>query len=176
MGQQPGRTETTHLRCVLFCSVIDTLAVRWRPMYSPFNPLPATLLLTVPEVAQHLRVSKRTVHRLIASRSLPVLRVGRSIRIRRDDLHAFLDAESATSDNSLRTGPGVRNQKGNVCHTVAKTAPFGGRLTPTQADKELDALLEPQTERRPKHSKPNGSSNHFGPCNGAKSPVDHSPS
>ena len=83
-----------------------------------------TLLLTVAEVAEHLRVSSRTVHRLIAAKSLPACRVGRSVRIRRVDLERFLDAESMAPDNTACAGPGVRNREENVCHTVAKTVPF----------------------------------------------------
>ena len=133
-----------------------------------------TLLLTIPEVAEHLRVSTRTVHRLIASKSLLACKVGRSVRIRRMDLERFLDPDPTTPDNTACTGPGVRNREENVCHTVAKIVPFGGRLTSMQADKELDELLEQRTIRRPKHSKPNGSSKRSEQNNGAKSPAERS--
>ena len=42
----------------------------------------------------------------------------------------------------------VRQEK-STCHTNAKIVRFGGRLTPTRAAKELDALLERRTERKP---------------------------
>ena len=42
-------------------------------------------LLTVKELAQEYRVSEITVYRAIKAGKLPVLRVGRSIRIRRDE-------------------------------------------------------------------------------------------
>ena len=42
---------------------------------------PPPQLLTVPEVALILRVSARTVYRLIAEKKLPVVRIGRSVRI-----------------------------------------------------------------------------------------------
>lgn len=55
-------------------------------------------LLTIPEVAAVLRCTRRTVERQIADRNLHVLRVGRAVRIERDELDRYLD--------SLRVPPG----------------------------------------------------------------------
>jgi excisionase family DNA binding protein len=49
-------------------------------------------LLTVAEVADHMRVSNMTVYRLIKSGTLPALRVGKNYRIRSGDLVAYLNA------------------------------------------------------------------------------------
>lgn len=46
--------------------------------------------LTVGEVAQMLRVSNMTVYRLINSGQLPAVRVGKSYRVREEDLDSFL--------------------------------------------------------------------------------------
>ena len=46
--------------------------------------------LTVQEVAQLMRVSTMTVYRLIQSGELPAVRVGRSFRMRDDDVDAYL--------------------------------------------------------------------------------------
>lgn len=46
--------------------------------------------LTVHEVAAELRVSTMTIYRLIDSGQLAHMRVGKSIRIRRSDLDAFI--------------------------------------------------------------------------------------
>lgn len=46
--------------------------------------------LTVAEVADELRVSKMTVYRLVNDRELPSVRIGRSVRVRRADLDAYL--------------------------------------------------------------------------------------
>lgn len=46
--------------------------------------------LTVAEVADELRVSSMTVYRLIKSEQLPATRVGKSLRIREDDVERFL--------------------------------------------------------------------------------------
>lgn len=48
--------------------------------------------LTVGEVARLMRVSKMTVYRLIKAGELPAVRVGRSYRIREEDVGRFLDA------------------------------------------------------------------------------------
>ena len=48
--------------------------------------------LTVAEVAQDMRVSTMTVYRLIKSGELAAVRVGKSYRIRADDLDTFLDS------------------------------------------------------------------------------------
>jgi len=47
-------------------------------------------VLTVVEVARLLRVSQRTVQRLVASERIPFVRVGRSVRFRQPSLAAWL--------------------------------------------------------------------------------------
>ena len=49
-------------------------------------------LLTVNEVADLLRVSRMTVYRLIKEGQLKALRVGRSYRLREDDVDEYLSA------------------------------------------------------------------------------------
>jgi excisionase family DNA binding protein len=46
--------------------------------------------LTVSEVAVALRVSNMTVYRLVSSGELPAVRIGRSVRLRADDVEAYL--------------------------------------------------------------------------------------
>jgi excisionase family DNA binding protein len=48
-------------------------------------------LLTAAEVAKYLRVSKKTVYRLVASGELPAARVRRMMRFAKEDVSAFLD-------------------------------------------------------------------------------------
>jgi len=45
---------------------------------------------TVAEVAQALRVSNMTVYRLIKSGELPAVRVGKSYRLREEDVDRYL--------------------------------------------------------------------------------------
>ncbi|HEY1634191.1 MAG TPA: helix-turn-helix domain-containing protein [Acidimicrobiales bacterium] len=48
--------------------------------------------LTVAEVASLLRVSSMTVYRLINAGELPAVRVGKSYRLREDDVDRYLAA------------------------------------------------------------------------------------
>lgn len=48
-------------------------------------------LLTVAEVAEHLRVSEMTVYRLLKRGDLPARRVGQRWRIAVEDLTAYLE-------------------------------------------------------------------------------------
>jgi excisionase family DNA binding protein len=49
-------------------------------------------VLTASEAAEYLRVSRKTLYRLVAAGKVPGQRVGRSWRFRREDLVAFLRA------------------------------------------------------------------------------------
>jgi excisionase family DNA binding protein len=53
----------------------------------------AKLLLTIPEVADELRIDKRTVYRLMRSGELPlqIIHIGQSPRVRRADLEGYLE-------------------------------------------------------------------------------------
>jgi len=53
----------------------------------------APSLLTVAEVADLFRVSSMTVYRLIRNGELPAVRVGRSYRVREDDLQSYLQSQ-----------------------------------------------------------------------------------
>lgn len=47
-------------------------------------------MLKVEQVAKELQLSVRTVHRLIHDGSIPVHRIGRSVRISEDDLKRYI--------------------------------------------------------------------------------------
>ena len=51
-----------------------------------------SLLLTLPELAAHLRIDRATVYRLLQRRELPIpiLRLGRSPRVRATDVEKYL--------------------------------------------------------------------------------------
>jgi excisionase family DNA binding protein len=53
--------------------------------------------LTVPEVAQILRVSKMTVYRMVHRTELESTRVGRSFRISSASLDAYLRSQEVTA-------------------------------------------------------------------------------
>lgn len=50
-----------------------------------------TELLTIPEVAAALRISERTVKRMLAAGTLPRVRIGRAVRIRRTDVQKLTE-------------------------------------------------------------------------------------
>jgi len=54
------------------------------------RPFTEARLLTVSEVADLLRVSRMTVYRLIKEGQMSALRVGRSYRLREDDVDDYL--------------------------------------------------------------------------------------
>lgn len=49
-------------------------------------------VLTIAEVAEHLRVSKMTVYRMIHAGDIPALKIGRGFRIERQALADYLAA------------------------------------------------------------------------------------
>lgn len=49
-----------------------------------------TLLLTVNEVAEQLRLGRPTVYRLIAMGEIPVVKIGRATRVAAADLERFV--------------------------------------------------------------------------------------
>ena len=55
------------------------------------------VLWTVQEVAEYLRVSEAKVYRLIKEQQLPVMRVGKTWRFRKDRLHEWLEQSAETS-------------------------------------------------------------------------------
>jgi len=61
-------------------------------------------LLTVADVAKILRLSMRSVRRLIAENKLCVIRIGRAVRVRPQDLNAFLDASGQERPGSEDKG------------------------------------------------------------------------
>ena len=55
-------------------------------------------LMTPREVAEVMRVSTMTVYRLVKAGTLPAIRVGKHLRIRRNDLRIYLDARVVQPD------------------------------------------------------------------------------
>ena len=53
-------------------------------------------LLTVAETAAYLKVSQVTVRRYIKSKRLPSVRVGRNVRVRREDAEALPEAQDSS--------------------------------------------------------------------------------
>lgn len=64
-------------------------------------------LLTTDEVLAYLKVTPRTIYRLIRAGEIPALRVGRQWRFRRSDLDAWLDSQRVAFSDSLPRAAGA---------------------------------------------------------------------
>lgn len=53
------------------------------------------LLISLEETARLLRISRGKAYAMAATGDLPVVRMGRSVRVRRDRLEAWLDERSS---------------------------------------------------------------------------------
>lgn len=81
-------------------------------------------LMTPEQVAEYLQLTKATVYRLIRGKQLAATRIGRTYRVPREDLEAFLLANS--------TRPEVRQALFRRVAEIAERNP----------DKSPDALLD----------------------------------
>lgn len=66
------------------------------PRPNHISAAPVSRLLTVRDVAERLQVSTRTVNRLLTDGTIKVTRIGRSVRITEEALHAFLTEGDST--------------------------------------------------------------------------------
>ena len=90
-----GPAASTSVSCVDLPAWVYT---KPEPLATPQAPADATDdLLTRAEVARYLRVSDRTVSRLIRAGKLPAARIGRAVRIRQSDLLDMLDGKPRIS-------------------------------------------------------------------------------
>jgi excisionase family DNA binding protein len=64
-------------------------------------------ILTVPEVAEYLRMSETKVYRLVKDHHLPAVRIGKSWRFRKDLLDDWLSKQ--TESNLEEGGPQPEN-------------------------------------------------------------------
>lgn len=94
--------------------------------------------LTVAEVAELLRLNQQTVRNWIDQGSLPALRVGRRVRIRRSDLERVLE-EGATTPNAGPAGvvgPSAEDFWGGEPIGLAESPDGDGRDSGAVADPE----------------------------------------
>jgi len=64
--------------------------------YEHVEPRPA--FLTTDEVLDYLKVTSRTIYRLIKAGDLPAVRIGRQWRFRQSDLDAWLDRQRPSTN------------------------------------------------------------------------------
>lgn len=57
-------------------------------------------ILTIRDVADYLKVTERTLYRLVQDGKLPAFKVGNSWRFRRDDLERWISEQSRGTDTN----------------------------------------------------------------------------
>ena len=107
------------------------------------------LLWTMDQVADQFEVCTKTISRLITNDELPVVRIGRNVRIEARVVHHFVEQHRRYNEDCA--GLVVRHPQGErKCLSSAnvrkasnneKTAHTGGHLSQTQAVEEFNALL-----------------------------------
>jgi excisionase family DNA binding protein len=65
------------------------------------KPVEQPLLLTVAEVCETLRIGRSTLYRLISEGKIPVVHVGRAVRIRTDAVMEMIEELSADRGEAL---------------------------------------------------------------------------
>ena len=66
-----------------------------------------TNLMTGEEIAKILHVSRAYAYQLMRQKLIPTVKIGRSVRVRPEDLHQFIAKN--TGQNSLLSGQGGQN-------------------------------------------------------------------
>ncbi len=88
-------------------------------------------VMTVAQVADYLHLNKLTIYRYIRERKLPAVKLGRTFRVMRDDVHRFLEAQ--------RIGPAVKTEpKRTVGRASTTTQPQPERDTQDRPEEYLD--------------------------------------
>jgi excisionase family DNA binding protein len=55
-------------------------------------------ILTIKELAEHLKVNERTIYRLASAKKIPAFKVGGSWRFSRIDIDRWIREQSSTAD------------------------------------------------------------------------------
>jgi excisionase family DNA binding protein len=94
---------------------------------------PDETYLTVAEVAETLKLNQQTVRNWIDQGSLPALRVGRRVRIKRSDFERIIDENyhAGTAAPARRAGPSADDFWGGESVGRAEPGP-GARGDPAQ--------------------------------------------
>jgi excisionase family DNA binding protein len=74
-----------------------------------YLPAPMSMLLTVRDVAVALRLGRTRTYALLRSGEIPVIRVGRAVRVPRDGLHRWIE-EHCTSVDQASSGNGFESR------------------------------------------------------------------
>ncbi len=96
---------------------------------------PLDEIMTVVQVADYLHLNKLTIYKYIHEGKLPAIRFGRTFRVRREDVHAFLAAQ--------RFGPQERKQS---IRTTPKRSTDRSSQTQRQARDAVQGYVDPRQD------------------------------
>jgi excisionase family DNA binding protein len=101
--------------------------------------------LTVIEIAEHLKLNPQTIRNWIEAGSLPAVRVGRRVRIRRADLNRLLaQGTTATAQpqpaTARTTTPADAVQQ--LCHALERARRLLGRRSATRRAELAEGLQD----------------------------------
>ena len=51
-------------------------------------------ILTIPEVARYLKISRSKIYNLVSKKEIPHLKIGRNVRIRQTDLQMWMEKQT----------------------------------------------------------------------------------
>lgn len=87
--------------------------------------------MTVAQVADYLHLNRLTIYKYIRERKLPAVKLGRTFRVMRDDVHRFLEAQ--------RIGPAEQTRPTHTVGPASTTArPQPERETQDRPEEYLD--------------------------------------
>lgn len=67
-------------------------------------------VMTLPEVAEYLRLTEKTTYRLAADGTLPGFKVGGSWRFRQVDIDAWIEAKKVETKQSVKSEQGEQTR------------------------------------------------------------------
>ena len=78
-------------------------------------------LLTLAEAASILKISKRTLHRMIQHRQIPAFKVGGQWRFRREDIETWIGLQ--TQDTRIETSNALVERRNGQRRRTRRTGP-----------------------------------------------------
>lgn len=70
------------------------IPMKEKNMTTPYSSPSGNKVLTIPEVAAYLKISKSKIYYLVAQKQIPHLKLGRNVRIRESDLQEWLELQT----------------------------------------------------------------------------------
>jgi excisionase family DNA binding protein len=92
-GELMGMSRAIRCPSCGYALVTFDLPERSWPTAEPQSPL-SPMLLRIGDAARLLGIGRSTMYQLVASRTIPVIRIGRSVRVSRAVLDAWVRAET----------------------------------------------------------------------------------